>query len=376
MLPTGGNNAVVVVSSTYLETTVPTFLSPTTPVLSPFLDLDTLTPPSAPPPPRPPLRPPPPPAFSYEYNGENSSDTGGCQSTWIRSDTPDFVGAQSTVVSWDGSSTTGHFASVLVQFTDIIGFGPYQLRPHEQILRATLRYYVDTSLADNAAGDSASLHEVSIPWNASVTTFNTFTGAQGLNEAEYRVPMVATALATRAGWFNIDVTASVNGWINGTSNNGWIWLPTGGGDGSQMRACNAPADRRVNLVIAATILPPMPPSPPATPPPPPPPPSPPPPRPAAQVRTIINPEHAWLRKAVPATNYAGTSDIYWDANSAYAGGAQRTSLASVPLDAAAAAGLIALPVLPPPRARAPYTCTPPCWPLTACCPAGPTSISC
>jgi len=310
----------------------------------------------------------PPPSFYLDFNGQFSSYTGGCQSTWIRSDTRNYIGALDTGVWWDGSSSMGNVDAALVQFTDIIGLGPYQLRPHERVLRATLRYYVDTAFDAIAIGNSASLHEISIPWNASVTTFNTFTGTQGLNEAEYRVPMVATALATRAGWFEIDVTASVNGWVNGTSNNGWIWLPTGGGDGSQIRACNAPADRRVNLAIIADILPPMPPSPPATPPPPPRPPSPPPPRPSLQSRTILNPEHAWLRKVAPTTNYAGTSDIYWDANSAYAGGAQRTSLASVPLDAAAAAGLVALPVLPPPHARAPYTCSPPCWPLTACGP--------
>ena len=227
---------------------------------------------------------------------------------------------------WDGSSSLGHFIAALVQFTDIIGLGPYQLRPHEQVLRATLRYYVDTVFYATAIGNSASLHEISIPWNASVTTFNTFTGAQGLNEAEYRVPMVATALATQAGWFNIDVTASVNRWINGTSNNGWIWLPTGGSGGSQIRACDAPADRRVNLAIVAMVLPPMPPSPPATPPPPPRPPSPPPSPPMAplSVITIGNAEHAWLRKTAPTTNYAGTLDIFWDGNSPYAGGAPRT----------------------------------------------------
>jgi len=330
------------------------------------------SPPRSPPPSRPPPPPPPsapPPSFYLDFNGQFSNYTGGCQSTWIRSNPRDYTGALDTGVWWDGSSSIGHFDAALVQFTDIIGLGPYQLRPHERVSRATLRYYVDTAFDAIAIGNSASLHEISIPWNASVTTFNTFTGTQGLNEAEYRVPMVATALATRAGWFEIDVTASVNGWVNGTSNNGWIWLPTGGGDGSQIRACNAPADRRVNLAIIADILPPMPPSPPATPPPPPRPPSPPPPRPSLQSRTILNPEHAWLRKVAPTTNYAGEANIYWDANSAYAGGAQRTTLASVPLDAAAAAaGLIALPVLLPPRARAPYMCSPPCWPLTACGP--------
>jgi hypothetical protein len=270
----------------------------------------------------------PPPSFNLDFNGQNSIYTGGCQSTWIRSEARNYIGARDTGVWWDGSSTDGHFDAALVQFTDIIGFGPYQLRPHEQIRRATLRYYVDTAFTDNAAGDSASLHEISIPWNASVTTFNTFTGAQGLNEAEYRVPMVATALATQAGWFNIDVTASVNRWINGTSNNGWIWLPTGGGGGSQIRACNAPADRRVNLAIVAMVLPPMPPSPPATPPPPPRPPSPPPspPRAPLSVMTIGNAEHARLRKDAPTTNYATATAVYWDNNSPYAGGAQRTFL--------------------------------------------------
>jgi hypothetical protein len=284
-------------------------------------------PPSRPPPPSPPSPPPaPPPSFYLDFNGQFSSYTGGCQSTWIRSDTRNYIGALDTGVWWDGSSTLGNFDAALVQFTDIIGLGPYQLRPHERVSRATLRYYVDTAFDATAIGNSASLHEISIPWNASVTTFNTFTGTQGLNEAEYRVPMVATALATRAGWFEIDVTASVNGWVNGTSNNGWIWLPTGGGGGSQIRACNAPADRRVNLAIVAMVLPPMPPSPPATPPPPPRPPSPPPSPPMAplSVITIGNAEHAWLRKVAPTINYAGTLEIFWDGNTAYAGGAPRT----------------------------------------------------
>jgi len=288
-------------------------------------------PPPPPPSPSPPSPSPPPPSqppsFNLDFNGQNSIYTGGCQSTWIRSDTRNYIGARDTGVWWDGSSSVGHFDAVLVQFADIIGLGPYQLRPHEQIRRATLRYFVDTTFSTNAPGASASLHEISIPWNASVTTFNTFTGAQGLNEAEYRVPMVATAFATGAGWFNIDVTASVNRWINGTSNNGWIWLPTGGGDGSQIRACNAPADRRVNLAIIAMVQPPMPPSPPATPPPPPRPPSPPPSPPMAplSVMTIDNAEHAWLRMSVaPTINYATATEIFWDGNSPYAGGAPRT----------------------------------------------------
>jgi hypothetical protein len=149
--------------------------------------------------PAPPLSPPPPfdsfPSFTYAFNGENSSDTGGCQSTWIRSDSPDYIGAQDTGLWWDGRSSFGHFDSVLVQFPDIIGLGPNQLRPHEQIQRATLRYFIDTNFSASAVGATAQVHEISKAWSANSTTFRTFAGAQGLNEAEYRTPAIATAFA-------------------------------------------------------------------------------------------------------------------------------------------------------------------------------------
>ncbi|KOO53647.1 hypothetical protein Ctob_015815, partial [Chrysochromulina tobinii] len=270
-LPTGGTNGGEMQFSTAVN--------------SPYLDVPTVTPPTAPPPPSPSLPPFPPPAFSYVFNGENSSYTGGCQSTWIRSDTPDFIGAQDTGLWWDGSSSVGHFDSVLVQFTDIIGSGPNQLRPHEYIQRATLRYNVDETFSGNARGASAQLHEISKEWSANSTTFRTFAGAQGLNEAEYRTPAIATAFANpRAGWYELDVTASVQSWVNGVNNNGWIWMPSpqilgGSGDGSSMRACNAPSDRRVNLVIR-------------------------------------NAQHAWLRMIAQDINYATAAEVFWDGNSA------------------------------------------------------------
>jgi hypothetical protein len=320
VLPTGGVNGVAVEMTNAHN-----------PTQTPYLDFDPLTLPSAPPSP---TRPPPPPAFSYVFNGENSSYTGGCQSTKIASDSPGYNGAQQTTVEWDGSSTTGHFDSALVQFTDIIGLGPNQLRPHEQIQRATLRYYVDTNFSLNAVGATAQLHEISKAWNANVTTFRTFVGTQGLNEAEYRTPALATAFAYQPGWYELDVTASVQSWVNGVNtNNGWIWMPSpqalgGSGDSSQMRACSAPPDVRVNLVVFAALQPPRPPSPPARPPSPParPPPPPPPPRAPFTVMTIRNAEHARLRMVAPTTNYGTASETVWDGNSACAASGAQTPL--------------------------------------------------
>jgi hypothetical protein len=270
------------------------------------------------------------------FNGENSSYTGGCQSTKIASDNPDYIGGQQVAVEWDGSSITSHYDSALVQFTDIIGLGPNQLRPHEQIQRATLRYFVDTNYSSIAVGATAQVHEISKVWNANSTTFRTFVGAQGLNEAEYRTPAIATALANRAGWFEIDVTASVRSWVNGdNTNNGWIWMPSpqnlgGSGDGSQMRSCSAPPDRRVNLVVLAAQQPPRPPSPPARPPSPParPPPPPSPPRAPFTVMTIRNAQHARLRTVAPTTNYATATETVWDGNSACAASGEQAFLSA------------------------------------------------
>jgi len=259
------------------------------------------------------------------FNGENSSYTGGCQSTKIASDSPDYNGGQQSVVEWDGSSITGHYDSALVQFTDIIGFGPNQLRPHEQIQRATLRYYVDIVFSSSAIGATAQLHEIAIPWNSNTTTFRTFVGTQGLNEAEYRTPAIATALAPVGNvWYEIDVTASVQNWVRRVNtNNGWIWMPSsqalgGSSDGSQMRSCSAPPNVRVNLVVFAALQPPRPPSPPMRPPPPPARPPPPPSRPREPftVLTIRNMTFARLRMVAPTVNYGTDTSVTWDGNTA------------------------------------------------------------
>ena len=163
-----------------------------------------------------------PPFGMLEFNSQTANVSGGCQSATISTDNPNRnqgplaapgAAPSSELLSWDGASITGHRDYVVLQFTDIIGSGPNQLRPHEQIQRATLRYYVDTNFSAFAVGATSQLHEISIPWDANLTTFRTFVGAQGLNEAEYRTPAITTAFADRAGWFEIDVTASVQSWV-------------------------------------------------------------------------------------------------------------------------------------------------------------------
>ena len=267
----------------------------------------------------------PPPVNELNFNGEFSDYTGGCQSTYIRMHLPDFNGHFSTGLWWDGQSAQGFQDAVLVQFTDIIGHGPNQLRPHEHIFQAFLRYNVDPSYSSNAPGNHAQLHEIAVPWNASTVTWKSFTHDKGLNENEYRTtPDLGLALGQPIGWHEIDVTESINAWIDGTrSNHGFIWRPTGGGDGANLRACNADPNVRVNLRVVHLVTAPQPPSPPSPPPPPPSPPSPPPSPPQVPFSemTLSGPSvtsHARLRAKAGETdkNYADEKVVFWDGNSA------------------------------------------------------------
>ena len=272
--------------------------------------------PSPPSPPSQPAPPPPPPARYLDLNGETATLTGGCQSTYIMSRSPDSTFGDTDGHWWDGSTPSFDFDAVLVQFTDLIGAGYNQLRPHDSVLLATLRYNIDTSFTQWATGASASLNEISVGWDSSTVTWNSFTGTAGLNGDEYHAANTQAASANVAGWHAVDVTASVNSWLSGVENHGWIFLPTGGGDGAALRGCNAPAAVRVNLQVTCALQPPAPPSPPSPPPPPPLPPSPPPSPPVLPYSTITldgaaHAEDTRIRLGYPTSNYGSDSVVYW-----------------------------------------------------------------
>jgi hypothetical protein len=288
-------------------------------------------PPSPSPPPRPPYTIPPPMSPSplvigmRDFNSETATVSGGCQSTMLRSSTPNTAMWQSTNLWWDGLQVAGTRDYVLVQFTDIIGNAGYHVQPHDIITSAKLRYFVDISASADSVGDSASLHEILKPWAATTTTYNSFAGNRGLIVGEdYSSVQVGIANANPAGWYEVDVTMSVGAWKSGGPNNGWIWVPTGGNNGAALRSCNSPPDRRVNLRVYYQHAPPAPPSPPRPPPKPPrPPPKPPPPPPPPLDAIIISGPSAsmstWIRSTQPTIVQAQApypnNVIWWDGNS-------------------------------------------------------------
>jgi hypothetical protein len=285
-----------------------------------------LSPPAPPRPPYtipPPMSPPPIPIGMLEFNSQTVNVTGGCQSTMLRSSTPNTAQWQQTNLWWDGLQADGTRDYVLVQFTDIIGNAHYHVHRHDIITSAKLRYFVDTSASADSVGDYASLHEILKPWAATTTTYNSFAGNRGLivNE-DYSSVEVGIVRAEVAGWNEVDVTSSLRPWQAGGQNHGWILVPTGGNNGAALRSCNSPADRRVNLRVYYQHAPPAPPSPPSRPPSPPrPPPRPPPPPPPPLGVIILSGPSAsrstWIRSTQNETAQAPAANnvIWWDGNS-------------------------------------------------------------
>jgi len=290
-----------------------------------------------PPPATGPLSPPPIPIGMLEFNSQTATVSGGCQSATLATDAPNSnfgplaapgLAPSSEVLSWDGFSVTGHRDYVVVQFRDLFGTASHQIHPHDIVTAAKLRYFVDTAFDGSAVGNPASVYEVFRPWSANTVTYNSFAGNRGLIVGEdYSSFPIATATTPTGGWQEVDVTASILRWLgtnpSGTNNNGWIFVPTGGNDGSQIRSCTSPPDRRLNLLVYYQHAPPAPPSPPSRPPSPPrpPPKPPPPPPPPLQTLTITGPSASrstWIRSTQPTTAQAPTPDnvIWWDGNTA------------------------------------------------------------
>ena len=129
VLPTGGTNGGQIQLS---RSTSP-----------PVLRLEVLTSPGAPPmppPPAPPAPPAMPPTRTLSLNDYTSNFTGGCQSTYIRQHKPYDNFGDAEGLWWDGNSKTGYRDAVLVQFSHLFGEGAHQIRRHDALFAATLRY--------------------------------------------------------------------------------------------------------------------------------------------------------------------------------------------------------------------------------------------
>ncbi|WP_435075227.1 DNRLRE domain-containing protein [Halorubrum sp. HHNYT27] len=166
--------------------------------------------------------PPTPPAgasasFQQGANGYSSTRDTYLQEAAQNADN----GSETTlVVDRDDPVDSGFDAQGLVRFGDIVGTGTGQVPPRATVTSAQL----ELSTVDRGSG--ASLHRMKTDWAESDTWASLLNGVQTDGVEANSSADVKTG-STSVGTTTVDVTSSVNAWVNGAANLGWVFVPSG-----------------------------------------------------------------------------------------------------------------------------------------------------
>jgi hypothetical protein len=109
-------------------------------------------------------------------------------------------------------------------FERIVGNGPGQIPPGAAIHSAKL--YV--SAFDQ--GDTVHIHRMLVPWQRQATWSTLVAGvtADGTEASRHRESFTFGKIAANSSLIPFDVTDSVQAWVKGAANFGWVFINTGG----------------------------------------------------------------------------------------------------------------------------------------------------
>ncbi len=180
-------------------------------------------------------------------------DYQGVADTHIRADLATSMAEQVDFwVDTDATGGTRHDpAHSLLRFDRIVGNGPNQIPPGSTVLVAVLTL---TTSAENDCAECAALvnfYRMAVPWKDSDTWKANF-GGDGLTVGTDTAAKPDARLTDALGLGvaqAVNVTASVQAWVNGEKNHGWAILPTSG-DGWVVASSEAPvAEHRPMLSV-------------------------------------------------------------------------------------------------------------------------------
>jgi hypothetical protein len=137
--------------------------------------------------------------------------------------------APTTVLDTNPNATTdanndGGESQIILRFERIVGRKPGQIPPGSAVHSATLV----VSAFDQ--GDTVHLHRMLVPWprQATWTTMVGGVAADGLEASRHRESFTFGKIAANSSTIPFDVTDSVQAWVNGAPNHGWVFINTGG----------------------------------------------------------------------------------------------------------------------------------------------------
>jgi len=146
----------------------------------------------------------------------------GCLDTELWELSPNKVMEHFDVVTSDSNNDGGE-SQILMRFDGIIGTGKGQIPPGSRIKNATL---IVTAFDP---GTTVNMHRMLVPWPRAATWSNMVAGvsADGLEASRHKEAFTFGKISANKQAVKFEATDSVQAWVNGRPNYGWVFLNTG-----------------------------------------------------------------------------------------------------------------------------------------------------
>jgi hypothetical protein len=131
---------------------------------------------------------------------------------------------ESNINATADANNDGGESQVLMRFDDIIGPQAGRVPPRATIHAAKLF----VSAFDQ--GDTVNLHRMLVPFDRSATWGSMISGvsADGLEASRHKDSFTFGKIAASSSEIVFDVTDTMQAWVNGEANHGWVFINTGG----------------------------------------------------------------------------------------------------------------------------------------------------
>lgn len=122
------------------------------------------------------------------------------------------------------ANNDGGESQVLLKFNDIVGPGAGQVPPRARVRSARLL----VSAFDQ--GTTVNLHRMLVPFDRTATWNSMVSGvsADGMEASRHKDSFTFGKIGASTSVIVFDVTDTVQAWVNGEDNHGWVFINTGG----------------------------------------------------------------------------------------------------------------------------------------------------
>lgn len=169
-------------------------------------------------------------------------------------DTEIWAVAPTTIIDTNPNVTAdanndGGESQILMRFDGVVGSGPNQVPPGAYVKSAKLV----VSAFDQ--GDTVHLHRMLVPWHRTATWNSTVAGvtADGLEASRKIDSLTFGKIAANTSEVPFEVTDTVQAWVAGDANYGWLFINTGGNGWDFYSADFEAVGQRPKLIVEFAV---------------------------------------------------------------------------------------------------------------------------